>query len=187
MTPFDPQKNQKHSGLVWRMNLFLCATVIWIGMMSLPSLSWAAAMYAKQDDVKVTADKAPTSATVATLKLGDEVTVLSEEGRLLKVKTATGKTGWVFKFRLSEEKPSTGNGFSLSDLTGQKKIAARESRAGGSIRGLKESTETYAESKQIKQEHRDAVDRMEAFSLSPDELMQFKKAGNLGEFSGGTQ
>jgi hypothetical protein len=31
------------------------------------------------------------------------------------------------------------------------------------------------------------VDRMEAFSIPPDELMQFKKAGNLGEFSGGAQ
>jgi hypothetical protein len=70
---------------------------------------------------------------------------------------------------------------------GRKTIAARESRAGGSIRGLKESTEQYAKSKQISQEHQDAVDRMEAFSLTPDELMEFKKAGNLGEFSGGVQ
>jgi len=114
--------------------------------------------------------------------------VLAEEGRLAKVKTATGKTGWVFKFRLTEDKPSTsGGGLGLSGLTGRKTIAARESRAGGSIRGLKESTEQYANTKNIKQEHRDAVDRMEAFSIPPNELMQFKKAGNLGEFSGGVQ
>jgi uncharacterized protein YgiM (DUF1202 family) len=153
----------------------------------LPSTNWAATLYAKQDDVKVNAEKSPTSAVIATLALGDAVTVLGEEGRLAKVKTATGKTGWVFKFRLSEEKPSSGGGLGLSGLTGRKTIAARESRAGGSIRGLKESTEQYAKAKNIKQEHRDAVDRMEAFSLPPDELMQFKKAGNLGEFSGGAQ
>jgi len=153
----------------------------------LPSTNWAATLYAKQDDVKVNAEKSPTSTVIATLALGDPVTVLAEEGRLAKVKTSTGKTGWVFKFRLSEEKPSSGSGFSLSGLTGRKTIAARESRAGGSIRGLKESTEQYAKDKQIKQEHRDAVDRMEAFSLKPDELLEFKKAGHLGEFSGGAQ
>jgi uncharacterized protein YgiM (DUF1202 family) len=161
----------------------LLTAVTWM----LPASNWAATLYAKQDDVKVTAEKSPTSAVVATLALGDAVTVLAEDGRLTKVKVANGKTGWVFKFRLTEEKPSSGGGLGLSGLTGKKTIAAREARAGGSIRGLKESTETYAKSKQIKQEHRDAVDRMEAFSIAPDELMQFKKAGNLGEFSGGAQ
>ena len=153
----------------------------------LPTSNWAATLYAKQDDVKVTAEKSPTSAVVATLALGDAVTVLAEDGRLANVKTATGKTGWVFKFRLAEDKPSSGGGLGLSGLTGKKTIAAREARAGGSIRGLKASTEQYAKAKQIKQEHRDAVDRMEAFSIAPDEWMQFKKAGNLGEFSGGAQ
>jgi len=153
----------------------------------LPSTNWAATLYAKQDGVKVNAEKSPTSAVIATLALGDVVTVLAEEGRLAKVKTATGKTGWVFKFRLSEDKPSSGGGLGLSGLTGRKTIAARESRAGGSIRGLKESTEQYAKDKQISKEHRDAVDRMEAFSLAPDDLMEFKKAGHLGEFSGGVQ
>jgi uncharacterized protein YgiM (DUF1202 family) len=154
----------------------------------LPSSNWAATLYAKQDEVKVTAEKSPTSAVIATLALGDAVTVLSEEGRLAQVKVANGKTGWVFKFRLAEDKPSTGGGgLGLSGLTGRKTIAARESRAGGSIRGLKESTETYAKAKNIKKEDRDAVDHMEAFTIPPDELMQFKKAGNLGEFSGGVQ
>ena len=142
---------------------------------------------AKQDGVKVTAEKSPTSAVLATLNLGDAVTVLSEEGRLAQVKTTKGKTGWVFKFRLTTKKPSTGGGLGLSGLKGRKTIAARESRAGGSIRGLKESTEQYAKTKHIKQEHRDAVDRMEELLISPNELVEFKKAGNLGEFSGGVQ
>jgi len=152
-----------------------------------PSSNWAATLYAKQDDVKVTAEKSPASTVVATLALGDAVTVLSEEGRLAKVKVPNGKTGWVFKFRLAEEKPAARSSSGLSGLAGKRTIAARESRTGGSIRGLKESTEQYAKDKQIKQEHRDAVDRMEAFSIAPDEFLQFKKAGNLVEFSGGAQ
>jgi hypothetical protein len=163
--------------------ILLFTMVAWM----FPTSNWASTFYAKQDGVKVTAEKSPTSKVIATLALGDAVDVLTEEGRLANVKAPNGKTGWVFKFRLTEEKPSSGGSFGLSSLTGKRTIAARESRTGGSIRGLKESTETYAKSKQIKQEHRDAVDRMEAFSITPDELMQFKKTGNLGEFSGGVQ
>ena len=170
------------------MNLYLPLILMCGGLFLLPSLSSAATFYAKKDGVKVTTEKSPTSAVVTTLALGDSVTVLSESGRLVNVKTSTGKTGWVFKFRLSEDKPSTsGGGLGLSALTGRKRLAARESRAGGSIRGLKESTEQYAKSKHISQEHRDAVDRMEAFSLPPDDLMEFKRIGRLGEFSGGAQ
>ena len=173
-------------GFSFLMNLFFALIFLWGGILCLPSLSWAASLFAKQDGVKVTAEKSPTSKVLTTLNLGDAVTVLSVEGRLAKVKTIKGKTGWVFKFRLSTEKPSTRSGSGLSGLTGRK-FAARESRAGGSIRGLKESTEQYAKTRHIKQEHQDAVDRMEAFLISPIELMEFKKAGNLGEFSGGVQ
>jgi uncharacterized protein YgiM (DUF1202 family) len=175
-------------GTVWTAGSRLFYLALLGGLITIwPSLAWASSLFAKQDGINVTADKVPTSAVVATLKLGEEVTVLSEEGRLVNVKTAAGKTGWVFKFRLTEEKPSTGGGLGLSGLTGQTTIAAREARAGGSIRGLKESTEQYAKTKDIQQEHRDAVDRMTAYSISAEELMQFKKTGNLGEFLGGAQ
>ena len=187
MTLFDFTREEIPMRFSSCMNQWLTITVIYGVIMFVPTFSWAASLFAKKDGVKITAEKSPTSALIATLNLGDEVTVLTEAGRLVKVKTAKGKTGWVFKFRLTTEKPSSGGGSSLSGLLGRKTLAARESRAGGSIRGLKESTEQYAESKHISQEHRDAVDRMEAFSLSPDEFTEFKKKGNLGEFSGGVQ
>ena len=135
----------------------------------------------------MTAKPSPTSTMIATLSLGEAVTVLAEKGRLVKVKTAKKKVGWVFKFRLASKKPSARSGSRLSGLTGRRTVAARESRAGGSIRGLKESTQEYAKRKQIKPEHQQAVDKMEAFVLSPEELTQFKKDGQLGEFAGGIQ
>ena len=153
----------------------------------LPMAGWAATLYAKQEKVKVTAKPSPTSALIATLKLGEAVTVLSEKGRSVKVKTAKKKVGWVFKFRLASKKPNARSGSRLSGLTGRRTIAARESRAGGSIRGLKESTQAYAKQKQIKPEHQKAVDKMEAFVLSPEELTAFKRNGQLGEFAGGIQ
>ena len=178
---------KKENPLQWSSFMHLTIIVMCGGMFLFPSISWAATLYAKQDKVKVMAEKSPTSTVVTTLKLGESVTVLSKAGRVAKVKTTKGKTGWVFTFRLSSTKPKGKSGSGLSGLTGRRKIAARESRTGGSIRGLKESTEQYAKDKKIKQEHRDAVDRMEGFSVTQNELMRFKKTGNVGEFSGGAQ
>ncbi len=180
MTFFDFPRKKNPYRFASLMNLYV-AIIMCGGMLLLPSLTWATTLYAKKDGVKVTAEKSPTSAVITTLKLGETVTVLSKAGRLAKVKTSKGKKGWVFTFRLSSKKPRGKSSSGLSGLTGRRKIAARESRAGGSIRGLKESD------KQIKQEHRDAVDRMEAFAVTQNDLMQFKKAGHLGEFFGGAQ
>ena len=187
MTHFNHQKERKRNGDSYFIHFLFAVTILLFSIMGLPSYSWADTWYAKQDGVKVTADKSPTSELITTLDLGDAVTILNEDGRLAKVKTTKGKNGWVFKFRLSANKPSSAGGLDLSGLTGRNTLAARESRAGGSIRGLKESTEQYAKTKKISQEHRNAVDRMEAFSLATDDLMKFKKSGHLGEFSGGAQ
>ena len=165
------------------MGLVVFTLVLW----TIPQTSLATTYYAKKNGVKITAEKSPTSAIIATLQLGDAVTVLAEKGRLLKVKTANKKVGWVFKFRLAKEKPASRSGSRLSGLTGRRRIAARESRAGGSIRGLKEATEQYAKQKHIKPEYQQAVDKMEEFVIGPEEFEQFKKNGHLGEFAGGVQ
>ena len=187
MTPINHQKKRKYIGDSFSIHPLIAVTFLLFSIMGLPSYSWAGTLYAKQDGVKVTAEKSANSTLVETLNLGDAVTVLNEEGRVAQVKTTKGKNGWVFKFRLTEDKPASGGGSGLSSLVGRNTIAARESQAGGSIRGLKESTQKYAKDKQISQKYRDAVDRMEAFTLATDDLMEFKKSGRLGEFSGDAQ
>ena len=148
----------------------------------------AETMYAKKNSVKVTAEKSPTSTVVTTLHLGDQVEVLKKSGRQYQVKLSSGKTGWVFKFKLSKEKPSgKRGGSSLSGLTGKNVVVAQEARAGGSIRGLKETTERYAERKQISPAHRRSVDKMEQLVISDEELAQFQKAGGVGEYVGGAE
>ncbi len=153
----------------------------------LPMTSWAVTLYAKQEKVKVTAKPSPNSTVITTLSLGDPVTVLAEKDRLLKIKTEKKKVGWVFKFRLTAKKPSVRKRSRFSGLRGRRTIAAREARTGGSIRGLRESTEQYAKQKHLKPEYQQAVDKMERLVIPPDELRQFKKDGRLGEFIGELQ
>ena len=155
----------------------------------LPVTAQAETMYAKTGGVKVTAEQSPTSSVVGTLNEGDPVQVLTKDGRKLQVKLPNGKTGWVFQFKLTDSKPSQSSGGSsaLSGLTGKSTIAAREARAGGSIRGLKETTGTYAKGKQIDPAYQRAVDDMEARVVTKDELAAFQREGGLGEYSGGVQ
>ncbi len=157
-----------------------------LALLFIPGLSQAETMYAKKNGVKVTAEKSPTSTVVGKLNTGDQVQVVKKVGRQYQVKLPNGKLGWVFKFKLSSKKPAGKTGGSLlSGLTGKTTIAARESRSGGSIRGLKETTENYAQGKNIDPSHRRSVDAMEAFLVSDGELAQFQQAGSVGDYSGG--
>ncbi len=163
--------------------------VLFLAMLAAFSVSDAAAetMYAKKAKVKVTEQKSPTSKVVATLNRGDSVQVIQKSGKHYKVRTRSGKTGWVFKFRLSAKKVEAagGSGKSLGVLTGETSVAAREARSGGSIRGLKETSKGYAKSKNIDPAHEQEVEDMERFDVPEDELIRFQQEGGVGEFAGG--
>ena len=168
--------------------MFLVLAGVMVMLIFPPEIAFAETMYAKKDGVKVTAEKSPTSKAVATLNLGDKVQVLKKSGRQYQVKLSSGKAGWVFKFKLSDKKPAgKSGGSSLSGLTGKNIVVAKEARAGGSIRGLKETTEQYADKKQISPAHRKSVDKMEELVIPDDELARFQKDGGIGEYAGGEQ
>lgn len=168
--------------------LFANFTILALLLLAVPGLSQAETMYVKKNGVNVTAEKSPTSKVVDTLNTGDQVQVIKKDGRQIQVKLPNGKSGWVLQFKMSDSKPAEkSGGSSLSGLTGKTTIAARESRSGGSIRGLKETTEQYAQGKNIDPAHRRSVDAMVAFGVSNSELAQFQQAGQVGDYSGGGQ
>ena len=167
----------------------LMFVAIGLAIILLPVLSMAETMYAKGGGTKVTAEQSPTSTVVGTLDVGDPVQVLKKDGRKFQVKLSNGRTGWVFQFKLTDSQPEqrSGGGSALSALTGKSTIAAREARAGGSIRGLKETTANYAKGKHIDPAYQRAVDDMEARVVTKEELAAFQREGGIGEYSGGAQ
>ncbi|RMH06867.1 MAG: hypothetical protein D6704_06200 [Nitrospirae bacterium] len=152
------------------------------------SVGMAGTMYAKKDHVRVTVAKSPTSRVVATLKRGEPVAVIKKSGRHYQVKLKNGRTGWVFKFKLTDKKPTARRGRGgLSALTGKSMVMAKEARAGGSIRGLKETTQRYVHDKHLDPVYQKAVEAMEQRVISDEELARFQREGGVGEFSGGGQ
>ncbi len=161
--------------------------LVWLPMMA--TTAYGETMYAKKSNVKVTTEKSPLSKSVATLSMGDAVEIVEKSGRHYQVKLANGDKGWVFKFKLADNKPEVKKGGSsaLAVLTGESSVMAREARSGGSIRGLKETTALYAKKKHIDPVHQRAVDQMDAQLVSDKELVEFQRVGVIGEFSGGAQ
>ena len=147
----------------------------------------AETMWAKKDRVKVTAEKSPTSSVVGYPEGRRSGSSRPEKRKALyKVKLRNGKSGWVFKFKLSDTQPEQATGGSgLSGLAGDNTVVAQEARSGGSIRGLKETSEQYADKKSISQADRRSVEKMEQRTVTDDELNQFKKDGQIGEYAGG--
>ena len=93
--------------------------------------------YAKTGLVKVTQEKSPISEMVGTLNYRDHVKVLEKSGSRYRIRLAMGKTGWVFKGKLSEQRPAKKqkSNMNLSKLRSKNTIAPKESRSIGSIRG----------------------------------------------------
>ena len=163
------------------------ATMVVVGLILwlAPGNLFAQTMYINKDGVNVTEEQSPMSRVVETLRTGDQVRVVEKGVRHYKIRTASGKTGWVFKFKLSDKEVGGGDGDALSSLTGETRVAAREARTGGSIRGLKETSDRYAETKQFDPANKDAVQRMEDRTISRKDLLKFQREGSVGEFSGG--
>jgi len=164
---------------------YVTTVTVGLVLVLVPAFVSAQTMYVSKDGVNVTEEKSPMSAVVESLRLGDQVRVLEKSDRHYKIQARSGKTGWVFKFKLSDQKVGGGGGGDiLSGLTGETRIAAREASTGGSIRGLKETSEQYAATKHIDPSSRDAVQRMEDRAIPREDLLKFQREGSVGEFSG---
>jgi len=145
----------------------------------------AGVMYTKSADTKVNSEKKGSSAVVEVLGAGAEVKTLVEEGRWVNVRTKGGNTGWVFKFKLSLEKPEeAGDDLfgGLLDTLDDSGIEAREDSTAGNIRGLKPVSANNAEMHQIKQKHVKDFEKMTSRSVARRELIEFLKSGKLGEY-----
>lgn len=146
---------------------------------------WAETLYTNKNDVEVTKEAAPTSTVVTTLGKGTGVAVVSKKDRYVQVKLSNGTKGWIYQYKLTKDPPKTGGaGVDLSALTGSGSIHAKEARSGGSIRGMQPVSAGYARNKRIDQSYVKALEWMEKYQVSDNELQHFKKEGRIGEFLG---
>lgn len=166
-------------------------------MMTLVILSLSAFAFANVEKVWVTsedatlqAERSTSSETVATVKRGTLLTVSAFENRWYKVTAPDGKTGWIFRGKVSTEPPADvadsgsggGVGGLLGGLTGSS-IGADAADSSRSIRGLSPEAQEYAHQTGTPAESQAALDMVLSLTLDKAELDQFLKEGKIGEYA----
>ncbi|MZH45849.1 MAG: SH3 domain-containing protein [Nitrospinae bacterium] len=150
----------------------------------LPHLANAETWYVKKSSTKLQAKASARSKVLGKLSKGTPVKIKGKSGKFFEVSTG-GKTGWIFRFKLTKKAPAGGQGDGdvLAALGGEQKMSARESASGSSIRGLSPISEQHARKKGATEESIQAVKNMESFKVRPEELDRFLEEGKLGEYS----
>lgn len=117
---------------------------------------------------------------LATLTLGESLTVLEETSTRLKVRTASGTEGFVSKINVSDRRPAGSSG------GGSQLIVRGDTRRGEAsgvqtVRGLSPLAEEYATKEQLPEEAVRQVKRMEAVGdgITAAEVEKFLREGGI--------
>jgi uncharacterized protein YgiM (DUF1202 family) len=147
------------------------------------AVAWAETVFVQAKTAKLRSGKTSLDPVVADVKYGEALEVRKTEGTWLQVETRSGVTGWIFAGKTSTAKPS-GADDELAKLGRTfRGREASDATASAGARGLDKVSEGYANRSGISQRDRDAVDRMTAYSVSDQEVEDFLKKGELGEYA----
>jgi uncharacterized protein YraI len=127
------------------------------------SAAWGETLWVKSATADLREGKGAIFPSVATIAKGQQVTVVSRDGKWVQVQAA-GKTGWVFETALS----STMVGGDINLMPS----AAADMSTGAASRGLAPDAEAYASSRRMsKQPLQNLVDLRK--TISPQEWVAF--------------
>lgn len=155
------------------------------------SISFASTtLYVTSENAELKSESSNSSATIAELKRGSELTLVSKEGRWYHVTTEENTTGWIYRGKVSDEEPEIeetdddggGLGGLLGGLSGSD-INADAADSSRSIRGLSPEAKEYAQSTGTPQQSQDALDSVISRKINEQEIDQFLKQGKIGEYA----
>jgi hypothetical protein len=163
-------------GVMNRRNALLLAAVIFL--VGAPRLR-AEVMYARTT-TQVRSDRSLSSDVVITLRQGDAVNVLEQQGKHYRVRVGN-REGWVYYNKLAKEMPEDVATL-LAVRSGADGVRLTETEAGGALRGLAPTATKYAEGAQAPQWAVRCVEEMQEMRVTPKELDAFAREGRLGEY-----
>ncbi len=133
------------------------------------------------------AEASATSASVAEVPVGTEVTVVESGGRWLKVRTTAGKEGWLYAGRVSDTAPAAevggGEGAIFGDSMKSSQINTAKADSARSIRGLSPEAAMYAKGRGTPEVYKKALDSVLARKVAARELKAFLQEGKIGEYA----
>lgn len=143
------------------------------------------ALWVTSDKARLKSKPKASSTTLSTIPVGDKVSVLESEKRWYRIRTSSGKEGWMYRGKLSETPPAneTEEGDNLFSSMQASSINADEAQTSRSIRGLSKETEQYAQQRGTPEVYKKALDQILAIRITDKEVDVFLKAGKIGEYA----
>ena len=133
------------------------------------------------------AEASATSENIADMQIGTTVTVVESGGRWLKVRTVTGKEGWVYAGRVSDTPPaaevSADDGGLFGASMQKSQISTAKADSARSIRGLSPEAAQYAKDRGTPEMYKKSLDVVLERKVSANELKAFLKEGKIGEYA----
>jgi len=151
----------------------------------------AESLWVTSERADLKAERSISSETIAELERGAELTVEAYESRWYQVSTTDQLTGWVYRGKVSEEKPEMagtqadeggGLGDLLSGLSGSS-VESDAADSARSIRGLSPEAKAYADKTGTPEQSRQALDQVLSISITEDGIQAFLKKGQVGEYA----
>ncbi|OPL10555.1 MAG: hypothetical protein AVO38_04915 [delta proteobacterium ML8_D] len=148
-------------------------------------------VWVTSEDATIQAERSISSKTVAEVRRGTELNVSAFENRWYKVTAPDGKSGWIFRGKVSTEplppdymgdNGSGGIGGLLGGLTGSS-IKADAADSSRSIRGLSPEAQEYAQQTETPAESQAALDMLLSSNVDKTEIDLFLKEGRIGEYA----
>lgn len=130
-------------------------------------------------------DPRGSAAVVGKLSLDQRLNVLTRSGRWYNVKTDQGRTGWVYRGKISASKPARETAKGAPGLFGSldSDIASNKASTDRAMRGLSPEAEAYAKATRTPEEYQRALDSVMEFKVTEAEVTEFLKSGKIGEYA----
>ena len=169
-------------------------TMVWVtgilmAIFTTTSASAQEKIWVSSTSAKLKAESKASSQTIAQLPVGEELTVIALKRRWYHVRTSSGKTGWIYRGRITKtpvqkEEPKADDQLSsiLIGVSGSS-IEADEADSSRSIRGLSPEAKEYARKKKTPKIYQRALDGVIAVQVGHQELETFLEQGKIGEYA----
>ncbi|HKI48535.1 MAG TPA: SH3 domain-containing protein [Desulfobacteria bacterium] len=143
------------------------------------------AMWVSSENAKLKSAPKASSKTLSTLAVGTKVSVLESENRWYRLRSASGKEGWMYRGKLSDAPPAkeTDSSDNLFSSMQSSSISADEAQTSRSIRGLSKETEQYAKQRKTPKVYKKALDQVLAIRVTDKEVDLFLMRGKIGEYA----
>ncbi len=152
-----------------------------------PEIFAQTTLWVVSDGARLHAEKTAASPTVAALPLDAALTRIATDGKWHQVETEDGKTGWIYRGKVSDAKPGADGG-ELDDLLGDlgdlggSDILLAAADTSRSIRG-RTRLDASDERSDIPEPLRQALDQVLSFYVSDAEVDAFLREGRIGEYA----